>query len=264
MINLDTISDNLVGTSWVGEVIDIADPLFLGRVRVRIFGKFDTRENPYDKNSRYVIPDDAVPWAYPAGYFSGGSATGSGTFSVPKQGSIVNVTFENGNPYYPEYAFHVHTSDELVAEIKDSYANAHSLIYDTVTVGNVKVYFTEKKGLMLDYKSSTINIKADESIEIKNLGGDVIILTKDGNLSIKVRKDVNVECQNAKVTASQKVHLDTPNVELGQSAAEAVIKGDTFQDLFNTHTHIGNLGAPTGPPINPLTGLELSKVSKTQ
>jgi hypothetical protein len=36
------------------------------------------------------------------------------------------------------------------------------------------------------------------------------------------------------------------------------------QDLFNNHTHIGNLGAPTGPPINPLTGLELSKVSKTQ
>jgi hypothetical protein len=158
----------------------------------------------------------------------------------------------------------VHISDELVAEIKDSYTNAHSLIYDTVTAGSVKVFFTEKKGLMLNYKSNTINIKADESIEVKNAGGDTIILTKDGNLSIKVRKDVNVECQNAKVTASEKVHLDTPNVELGQSAAEAVIKGDTFQNLFNSHTHIGNLGAPTGPPINPLTGLELSKVSKTQ
>jgi hypothetical protein len=264
MINLDSISDNLVGTTWVGEVIDIEDPLFLGRVRVRVFGKFDTRENAYDKKSKYVIPDDAVPWAYPAGYFSGGSKSGSGTFSVPKKGSIVNITFENGNPYYPEYSFQVHISDDLVAEIKDSYANAQSLMYDTVTAGGVKVFFTEKKGLMLDYKKNTINIKPDESIEVKNAGGDVIVLTKDGNLSIKVRADVKVECKNAKVTASEKVHLNTPHVELGQNAAESVIKGDTFQSLFNNHTHIGNLGAPTGPPINPLTGLELSKVSKTE
>lgn len=264
MINLDSISDNLIGTSWVGEVIDINDPLFLGRVRVRVFGKFDTRENPYDKASKYVIPDDAIPWAYPAGYFSGGSQSGSGTFTVPKKGSIVNINFENGNSYYPEYSFHVHISDDLIAEIKDSYANAHSLIYDTVTDGGVKIYFTEKKGLMLDYKTNVINIKPDESIEVKNAGGDTILLTKDGNLSINVRKDIKIDCQNATVTAAKKVHLNTPNIELGQSAAEAVIKGNTFQDLFNNHTHIGNLGAPTSSPINPLTGLELSKVSKTE
>jgi hypothetical protein len=264
MINLNTISDNLVGTSWVGEVVDIEDPLFLGRVRVRVFGKFDTRENPYDTRSKYVIPDDAIPWAYPAGYFSGGSATGSGSFSVPKKGSIVSIAFENGNVYYPEYSFSVHISEDLVNEIKGSYANAHSLIYDTVTEGGVKVFFTEQKGLMLDYKSNTINIKQDESIEVKNAGGDTIILTKDGNLTMKVRNDVKVECKNAKVTAKDKVHLDSPNVELGKTAAESVIKGNTFQTLFNNHTHIGNLGAPTGPPINPLTGIELSKVSKTE
>lgn len=264
MINLNTISDNLVGTSWVGEVVDIEDPLFLGRVRVRVFGKFDTRENPYDPRSKYVIPDDAIPWAYPAGYFSGGSATGSGSFSTPKKGSIVSVAFENGNVYYPEYSFSVHISEELVNEIKASYANAHSLIYDTVTEGGVKVFFTEQKGLMLDYKTNTINIKPDESIEVKNAGGDTIVLTKDGNLTMKVRNDVKVECKNAKVTAKEKVHLDSPKVELGKNAAEAVIKGNTFQKLFNNHKHLGNLGAPTSAPIDPLTGLELSKVSTTE
>lgn len=264
MVNLDSISDNLLGTSWLGEVVVIDDPLFLGRVKVRIFGKFDTRENPYDPASKYVISDDDIPWAFPRGYFSGGSPSGSGTFSVPKKGSIVNVSFDNGNPYYPEYSALAHISEELTAEIKESYTNAHSLMYDTVTEGAVKVFFTEKKGLMMDYKKNTINIKPDESIEIKNAGGDVIVLTKDGNLTIKVRKDVNVECQNATVKASQKAHLNSPKVELGPNAAEAVIKGNTFQKLFNNHTHIGNLGAPTGPPIIPLSGLELSKVSKTE
>lgn len=264
MVNLDTLTDNLVGTTWVGEVVDIQDPLLVGRVRVRVFGKFDTRENPYDKNSKYIIPDDALPWAYPAGYFTGGGATGSGSFSVPKKGSIVNITFENGNVYYPEYSFQVHISDELAAEIKESYTNAQVLMYDTVTQGGMKVYFTEKKGMMIDYKTNTINIKPDESIEVKNSGGDVILLTKDGNLTITVRSDVKVNCKNATVTASQKVQLDSPHVELGHSATESVIKGNTFQDLFNNHTHIGNLGAPTGPPIDPLTGLELSKVSKTE
>lgn len=264
MINLDSISDNLVGTSWLGEVVDNEDPLQLGRVRVRVFGKFDTRENPYDERSRYIIPDDALPWAFPTGYFSGGSSSGSGTFSVPKKGSIVNISFDNGNPYYPEYSSLSHLSEELALEIKDSYTNAHSLIYDTETDGSVKVFFTERKGLMFEYKQNSINIKPDESIEIKNSSSDIIILTKDGNLSINVRNSVNVECKNATVKASQKVHLDSPKIELGPNAAEDVIKGNTFQKLFNNHIHTGNLGAPTSPPINPLTGLELSKVTKTE
>jgi len=264
MINLNSINDNLVGTSWVGEVIDVEDPLQIGRVRVRVFGKFDTRENPYNKDSKYIIPDDALPWAYPSGYFSGGSQTGSGSFSVPKKNSIVNINFENGNIYYPEYSFQIHISDELIDEIKESYANAHSLLYDTVTEGGVKIYFTENKGLIFDYKSNIINIKPDESVEIKNSGGDIIVLTKDGDLTMSVRNNVNLNCKNATVSASQKIHLNSSNIELGQIATEAIIKGNTFQALFNSHTHIGNLGAPTGPPIIPLIGTELSKISKTQ
>lgn len=264
MINLNSINDNLLGTSWVGEVIDIEDPLQIGRIRVRVFGKFDTRENPYDVNSKYIIPDDAIPWAYPSGYFSGGSQTGSGSFSVPKEKSIVNIKFENGNIYYPEYSFQIHISDDLITEIKESYKNAHSLLYDTVTEGGVKIFFTENKGLVLDYKSNTFNIKSDESIEIKNIGGDTIILTKDGDLTIDVRNDVNINCKNAKVSASQKIHLDSSNVELGKVATEAIIKGNTFQALFNSHIHLTPTGLPTTPPVTPLVGSELSLVSRTE
>jgi len=42
--------------------------------------------------------------------------------------------------------------------------------------------------------------------------------------------------------------------------------GYAFMQLFNSHTHIGNLGAPTSPP-NPLTMNEaqhLSKLTRTE
>ena len=38
---------------WTGKVIDNADPLFMGRVKIRILGYYDG------------ISDSAIPWALP-------------------------------------------------------------------------------------------------------------------------------------------------------------------------------------------------------
>jgi hypothetical protein len=53
---------------------------------------------------------------------------------------------------------------------------------------------------------------------------------------------------------------------LGEEATQRLVLGDAFLQLFNSHTHIGNLGAPTSPP-NPLTmneGQHLSKLTRTE
>jgi hypothetical protein len=52
-------------------------------------------------------------------------------------------------------------------------------------------------------------------------------------------------------------HANT--IELGKGATEKVILGNKFMTLFNSHTHLGNLGAPTGPPITPMTPTHLSQ-----
>ena len=44
------------GGMWYGEVVDVMDPDQSGRVRVRVFGRHDDKEN---------IPDDKLPWAMP-------------------------------------------------------------------------------------------------------------------------------------------------------------------------------------------------------
>lgn len=201
--------DNLDGTVWLGEVMDIADPLKIGRVKIKVFGKFDQ------------IPTEDIPWAYPGNNMTGGSKSGGGFFSVPKLNSIVSVRFDNGNLYHPEYFFVQKISDEVKAEIENSYENAHIIVYDSVTEGALKIFFTEEKGLMLDYKENQINIKPDNNIVIK---------TKD-----------NVIIDHAKT------------IELGKGATEKVVLGDSFMQLFNQHIHVGNLGSPTSPPVVPMT-----------
>jgi hypothetical protein len=234
--------DDLDSTSWIGEVVDIADPLKSGRVKVKVYGKFDQ------------IPTEHIPWAYPANSMTAGSATGGGFFSVPKMGSLVAIRFDNGNIYHPEYTFMQKISAEVKAEIENSYENAHIIIYDTVTEGALKVFFTEEKGFMLDYKKTQINIKPDNSVLIQTASGDSKVeILDDGKMNITQKGDITVKSDG-------KVVIDhSSSIELGVDAKEKVVLGDTFMKLFNQHTHVGNLGAPTSPPTAPMTPTHLSQ-----
>ena len=241
--------DNLDGTVWLGEVLAVDDPLFLGRIKIKVFGKFDQ------------IPVDDIPWAYPGNNMTGGSSSGGGFFSVPKVGSIVSVRFDQGNLYHPEYFFIQKISDEVKSEIESSYENAHIIVYDTVTSGSLKIFFTEAKGLMLDYQQTQINIKPDKSVLIQTASGKSKIEIKDdgtlnvtqaNNITITTDKDVNVKAKNVVIDHAS-------SIELGKGATEKVVLGDTFMSFFNSHTHTGNLGAPTSPPISPMTPTQLSQ-----
>lgn len=290
----DLRSDDLKNTQWVGRIEDTNDELFEGRCKIRVFGKMDQRIDPSDSSSEYVLPIDVLPWARPATSSSGGSNSGSGTFSVPKLGSIVRITFDNGNYYSPIYHNAIYSSDELKEEIQNSYQNSHILIYDTAfglnldrdTTNNerggesIKIFFTEEKGLVFDYNTvvgpTKINIKPDNSVEIVNANGDSIIMLNDGNITfthsakfiINSTDNTEINCNNAiikcntaDITASTKAIIDSPNIELGRSAVESVIKGDTFSAIFDNHIH----PTPSGPSSKPIQSMKpsLSKITKT-
>lgn len=263
----DFSKDDLRNTSWLGEVVDIEDPQKIGRIKVKVFGKFDELEN------------DAIPWAYPGNNISAGSADGGSFFSVPKKGSIVSIKFDNGNIYYPEYFFNQHLSQDARKEIENSYTNAHIIVYDTVTEGAFKIFFTEEKGLMIDYKKSQINIKPDKSIDVHTASGKSKIellddgtlnVTHDNNINIKSNKTINVtatndvivKCKTADIKASAKAIVDSPKIELGRGATENVIKGKIFKEIFNNHIH----PTPAGPSSPPTTKADssLSDVSTTK
>ena len=275
-------ADDLRTTQWVGIVEDTADDIFEGRCKIRVYGKMDERVDTEDPESAYKIPTAALPWSRPHQLMYGGSNTGSGKFEIPKLGSVVRITFDNGNFYQPIYHENIYPSDETKAEIEASYQNSHVLIYDTafgLTGGengtevtndregeHVKVFFTEEKGLMMDYTTATgpttINIKPDNSVEIINTNGDTIVMLNDGNITFTHSADVSINCVNANINATGETHINSPRIKLGESAAEAIIKGDTFAKIFDNHFHIGNMGAPTSPPTS-ITKPSLSSKNTT-
>ncbi len=276
----DLRTDNLKGSQWIGVVEDTNDDLFEGRCKIRVLGKMDQRVNPEDPTSDFVLPTQALPWARPSVASSGGSQSGSGTFSVPKLGTVLRVTFDNGNYYSPVYHESLYPSDELKAEIENSYPNSHVLIYDTAfgltgggneevtneRVGeSIKVFFTEEKGLIFDYTTvagpTTVNIKPDNSVEIINANGDSIIMLNDGNITfthsakfiINSTDNTEINCKDAIINCENMVVNHSTSIELGSGATEKLVLGNSFLQLFNQHSHIGNLGAPSGPPIVPMT-----------
>lgn len=97
-----------------------------------------------------------------------------------------------------------------------------------------------------------VNVKAEGDVNI-DAGGDININAK-GNVNIKVDGDTTLE--------SNKVDIKSGTINIGNGALEKMMKGETFMQIFNTHNHIGNLGAPTGVPIKPMAPVDLSSVVK--
>jgi len=216
----------------LGEIVDIDDPLKQGRARIRVFGFFDDLEM------------EDIPWAEQISGLSFSSARGNGNISIPRVGAIVNVQFDGSNYYKLFYEFEKENSPELLEEIADSYEGAQSLIYDVESVpGPLKFFYTRKKGLVISLGDAKVQLDTQD-------GGQLRVVIEMGQDQIRMENN--------------EVIINSSNIKLGENAVEALIKGNTFQTYFNSHTHIGNLGAPTSPPVVPSTPDHLSTISKTQ
>ena len=254
--------EELIGKVFLGEVLDANDPDKEGRCRIKIFGLFNSEDpviengQPTGQVTNVELPVEQIPWANPANgkFFAGGETKGFGDISIPKIGTVVKVTFPTGDLYSPEWTFLQNLNVQAVEEIQESYEGSHILLYDNDE--QVKVFYTPGKGLNIFHKDSSIIVNPDSSITIQHKDTESIIELIGGTINIVSTQQVNI--------TTEKAVIDAGTIELGEGATEALIKGNTFQQLFNSHTHIGNLGAPTSPPIIPLNGSELSQISKTK
>lgn len=232
---------DLVDKHFLGIIEDIDDPKKEGRAKIRVISIFDD------------IPIEALPWAYPkqkSTFFGQGGQGGS--ISIPKVGSIVVVTFNNGSEYSPEY-YSIH---ELANDVKtelsqdNEYFGTHIILFDGDE--ELKIWFTINKGITIQLKGSRINIGNDKAITIEHDQLQSLIELRGDNINIKSNKLVNI-------TSPQCV-VDSGNIQLGKDAIESLIKGDSFMNFFNTHIH-PSTGAP---PAVPMTLALLSQISKTK
>jgi hypothetical protein len=96
---------------YKGIVVDNNDPEQLGRIRARI----DEFFNGYE--------DSMLPWAIPDWYHPDGASSSSGMCVIPKIGSAVKITFQEGKKTHPIYGgYHVDRTT-VIEEAKYNYPN---------------------------------------------------------------------------------------------------------------------------------------------
>ena len=93
--------EDLIGKTFIGEVMDAEDPEKEGKCKIKIFGLFNSEDpviedgKPTGEITKVNIPNEEIPWASPANgkFFAGGETKGFGDISIPKVGTIVKVVF---------------------------------------------------------------------------------------------------------------------------------------------------------------------------
>lgn len=207
--------DNIRETHWIGEVVDNNDPKFLGRCRIKVFGKFDK------------LPTDAIPWATPM------NRDFVGSHHTPNIGTIVAVRFDNGNIYHPEYWFQINQSKALKSDILENSTKAHnvvSLVYDEVR--NIRIYHSPDDGLVITRGSG-----AKER--------PLIQIDENGYIKISTTEKIFLDSGN--------IFLSNTG-EGGEDEEEPAVRGVSLEKWLNTllddyqkHFHPTPTG-PSGPP----------------
>lgn len=234
------------------------DPDKLGRLRVEYpWFQGDSSEHP----SEWAAV--CVPYASQA----------AGFWFLPEVGDEVLVYLENGNLDQPVIfgsiysAKHAPAASGRSGDFNSNNKNdlkhigtrsGHTLCFDD-SDGKRGIVLRDRENRRLEISSSekkvTLSDDADNcitiepgTITIRNQGGDQVVIEKNA---------IHVKSQNVKIEAAA-------SLELGQGATEALVKGQTFMSLFNSHTHTSGMsGSPTSPPMVPMTPAALSTKVKT-
>ena len=209
---------------------DLLDKQFLGIVVDIEDPKKEGRARVRVASLYDEIPVEDIPWAFPKNRGTSFGQDGKGgSVSIPKLNSVVAVVFDNGNPYSPEFFSIQELADDIKSELESEYEGSHIVLFDGDQ--ELKIWFTVGKGLTLSVKGASINLAPDNLVTIKT---------------------------------DNKVVIDCPNVELGSTSSAAVseyiVKGETFLNLFNAHTHAG----AGSPPVPLSQDVVLSKTTKSK
>lgn len=246
-----------------GLVVDNADPQLLGRLRVQVPS---------------VLGRDVVTgWALPCAPY-GGDAD-QGFLFVPEVGAGVWVEFEEGDLEFPIWVGTFWSKPGDASEVpkpNDPDGTKQGSVQDPPSRKIIKT----KKGHTLQFEDA----EGSELVTlVEGVEGHVITLdangvkVTDGKSGHEVTLDASgivisdgansgntVTLDSSGVTVADKngnsVILGSSGIKIGSSSAvDALVLGTTldlnvktFLISLSTHTHVGNLGAPTSPPVAPM------------
>jgi uncharacterized protein involved in type VI secretion and phage assembly len=246
-----------------GFVVDNQDPDRLGRLRVRVPN---------------LLGDDAVTgWATPCTPYGG--LAGHGFLFIPERDAGVWVAFEGGDTEFPIWVGTFSSKPDGESslpkpndpdgkpqdEVQDpptrkiiKTRKGHTLQFEDADKGELVTLVDGANHHVITLDAAGIHVTDGANKHEIVLDGSGVTVTDGRNSGNKLVMDasgVTVTDRN-----DNKVVLGKSGIQLGGAAADKLVKGTTLDanvktflvDLM-THTHLGNLGAPTSPPSKPIS-----------
>lgn len=267
------IRNNEYTGMYRGTVLDNEDPDGRGRCKVYVYGVYDEKFKE-DKGKR-------LPWCEPSQPLFCGGYEKNGTFQCPDLNATVWVFFDSGDITRP--VMFGQTTDKKSLEVDKTYQSAKTLFdtdsvtmywegmyiemykpTHTVTVSseNISAFASHdlsghaENDVYIDafhdinvYAKHDINVKADNDINIEagmniNTKAGVNIVEQAGTSTTRTAPNNTLD-GTEHITGTTTIDSATTINATTTVNADAIIGGKSFLG----HMHIGNMGAPTSPPV---------------
>lgn len=243
----ETYNEDLSTKHWLGVIVNIDDPLKIGRAKIRIFDKFDQRPlvnsegdypdyplqlKDYTNDDYFILKTNQLPWCFQVNstVFAGGENPGNGSFSTPKIGSLVRVNFVNNDIYSGEYTTVLKPNVKMINTIKDDYINANVTVFDEDE--NYWMLYTQNTGLQIFHKESQIVIRPDSSIFIEHKDSESMIELQGSDIRIISNRDIDITSQNRITVNSKIVKINGENTYVGESPIFSAVNGEPLMKLL--------------------------------
>ena len=249
-------------------VVDNQDPENRGRLRLTIPS---------------VLGSEASLWALPCFPYGGGSDFG--WIAVPPVDAQVLVEFLEGDLSSPIWTGTFwRREDEVPAEFANNTdpsvkifktESGHFLSMDDVDGGEKITLKSASDAVVEMNHEGTIALTGSDGATVTLDAAAGTLKIEDANGNSLAMSSFGIEAADAngntismgsggvEVSSTSSVKIEAAQVMLGTGGAEPLVKGPSFMSIFNAHTHNCTApGAPSGPPIAPLTPAAFTVATK--
>ena len=223
--------------SFLGFIEDIDDPKKEGFARIRV-----------PVLHREIKIED-LPWAKPKTAIFFGSDAKGGNISIPRIGALVEVNFDRGNLYNPEYSIIQELSDEVkeILATDGEYENCHIMLMDGQE--ELRIYYTTSKGVTIDLKGSRINIANNNIITIEHKGLDSSIELDGGIVTHTANSQINSTAGSRIKDDAPEIWLDGDLVKFGGKPQWSVVRGEKLFLLLDLMATAIDGKTPSSPNL---------------
>lgn len=194
-------------------------------------------ESNLDRLRVYVPELNLIDWALPTGCF-GYAGGGFRSHPLPEFKDIVYVSFENGDPGKPLWAWHGWALDEMPAEFKSN------SVCGIITPHGTKVLIDDETGVVYVEAPDNITLYSENSLTVSS-------------------NDINILASKT-LTINKGIQCVPRSTDLANVLNKLVKEVDALRIAFNLHTHSGVQpgSSSTTPTPNQVTK-PISTINKT-